>query len=152
MNDFSSAVGLALNDYMHSDNFFNTFERAIAAKGTKASEVGLFAYKLILPFASASWNWFKAAINMGPIGLAKSIVQLKLSRLEKNIKQAEIDFAAGKSNLDPRLKAYMLKRNFGQGVIGTILLGLGALLAGLGFIRLDDDDYGTPKLHRQHNS
>ena len=145
MNDFSSAVGLALNDYMHSDNFFNTFERAIAAKGTKASEVGLFAYKLILPFASASWNWFKAAINMSPIGLVKSIAQL--SRLEKNIQQAEIDFAAGKSNLDPRLKAYMLKRNFGQGVIGTILLGLGALLAGLGHIRLDEDDYGTPKLH-----
>ena len=40
----------------------------------------------------------------------------------------------------------MLKRDLGQGVIGTIAWGLGMMLAAFGIIRLDDDDYGTPKL------
>ena len=38
------------------------------------------------------------------------------------------------------------KRDIGSGIIGTMAFGLGILLAALGFIDLDDDDYGVPKL------
>lgn len=140
MNDFATSIGLALSDYMHSDNFFYSIEKAISEK----SELGWFAYKLLLPYAGASWNWFKAMINMSPIGLAKSI--WKITHLEKEINKAEAAWASGKTSVNPELTEYIVRRDLGQGVMGTIAWALGMLLAGLGFIKLDDDDYGTPKI------
>jgi len=140
MNDFATAVGLGLGDYMHSDNFFNKIETSIA----NSSELGWFAYKMLLPYASASWNWFKEAIKMSPIGLGKAIVDTV--RFEKRVAKLEADWQAGKSQISPELAQYMVRRDLGKGVIGTVLWGLGALLAGLGWIKLEDDDYGTPKL------
>lgn len=140
MNDFSTAVGLAMNDYMHSDNFFNKFEKVLSDR----SELGWFLYKTILPFGAASWNWFKAALKLSPFGLGRAIVNM--TRLEQRVAKAESDFNAGKTNLSPQLVEYMTRRDFGAGVIGTIGWGLGMLLAALGYINLEDDDYGTPKL------
>lgn len=140
MNDFATAVGLGLGDYMHSDNFFNKIEKAIA----DSSDLGWLAYKMLLPYASASWNWFKEAIKLSPIGLGKAIVDTV--RFEKRVAKLEADWQAGKSQISPELAQYMVRRDLGKGVIGTILWGLGALLAGLGWIKLEDDDYGTPKL------
>ena len=140
MNDFSTSLGLALSDYMHSDNFFNTFEKTLSDK----TQLGWFAYKTLLPFASASWNWFKAAAKLTPFGLAKSLIDL--SRLESRVAKAEADWQLGKTNVSPELKEYMIRRDIGAGVIGTIAWGVGMILAGLGYISLEDDDYGTPKL------
>lgn len=140
MNDFASAVGLGLGDYMHSDNFFNKIEKAIA----DSSDLGWLAYKMLLPYASASWNWFKEAIKMSPIGLGKAIVNTV--KFEKHLAKLEADWQDGKSQLSPELAQYIVRRDLGKGVIGTILWGLGTLLAGLGWIKLEDDDYGTPKL------
>lgn len=140
MNDFATALGLALSDYMHSDNFFYTIEKAIASK----SDLGWFAYKLFLPYAGASWNWFKAMIKMSPIGLARSLFQI--TRLEKTIAKAEANWAAGKSSINPELTEYIVRRDLGSGVIGTVAWALGILLGALGIIDLQDDDYGTPKI------
>jgi hypothetical protein len=140
MNDFATAVGLGLGDYMHSNNFFNKIETSIA----NSSDLGWFAYKMLLPYASASWNWFKEAIKLSPIGLGKAIVDTV--RFEKRVAKLEADWQAGKSQISPELAQYMVRRDLGKGVIGTILWGLGTLLAGLGWIKLEDDDYGTPKL------
>lgn len=140
MNDFSTALGLAMNDYMHSENFFNKFEKVLSDR----SELGWFLYKTILPFGSASWNWFKAALKLSPFGLGRAIVNM--TRLEQRVAKAESDFNAGRTNLSPQLIEYMTRRDFGAGVIGTIGWGLGMLLAALGYINLEDDDYGTPKL------
>lgn len=140
MNDFGSAIGLALADYMHSDNIFNFIETKIA----ESSELGLFAYKTLLPFASASWQWFKAALKLSPLGLGRAI--FNMTRLEKNIRKNEALWAQGKSQIDPHLTEYIARRDLGQGVIGTIAWGLGMMLAGFGVIGLEDDDYGKPKL------
>ena len=140
MNDLSTAIGLAMNDYMHSNNIFNDIEKAIMERG----EGYWFLYKTILPFASSSWNWFKAAMRMTPLGLAKSIVDI--TRLEKKIAKAQSDWEAGKSQISPELTEFMIRRNLGAGVIGTVAFLLGALLSGLGFMSLEDDDYGVPKL------
>lgn len=140
MNDFAAAVGLGLGDYMHSDNFFNKIEKAIA----DSSDLGWLAYKMLLPYASASWNWFKEAIKMSPIGLGKAIVNTV--KFEKRLAKLEADWQDGKSQINPELAQYMVRRDLGKGVIGTILWCLGTLLAGLGWIKLEDDDYGTPKL------
>ena len=140
MNDFAKALGLALNDYMHSENFFNKWENILLERG----EVGWFLYKTVLPFASASWNWFKAMIKMSPIGLARSIVNI--ATLEKRVAKAQQLWQEGKSQISPELTEYIARRDLGQGVIGTSAFILGTALAALGFIQLDDDDYGNPKL------
>lgn len=140
MTDFANAVGIAMADYMHSDNFFNTLEQIAAEHG----EVTLFAYKNLVPFMATSWNWFKAMIRYSPIGLVNSII--KLTNLERQIIKQEHKWAQGKSQVSPEYTEYLIRRDLGSGVIGTIGFGLGTLLAALGFIDLDDDDYGTPKL------
>ena len=140
MNDFANAIGFAMAEYMHSENFFHDIERIIADK----SEVGHFVYKLFMPYAASSWNWFKAMIKLSPIGLGRSIIQM--ARLEKNVAKAQANFLAGKTQITGELAEYMIRRDFGQGVVGTILWGVGIALAALGFVRLEDDDYGTPKL------
>lgn len=140
MNDLSTAIGLAMNDYMHSNNIFNDIEKAIMERG----EGYWFLYKTILPFASSSWNWFKAAMRMTPLGLAKSIVDI--TKLEKRIAKAKLDWEAGKSQISPELTEFMIRRNLGAGVIGTVAFIFGAILSGLGVMSLEDDDYGVPKL------
>ena len=140
MTDFANAIGIAMADYMHSDNFLNSFERIVAEKGEGWHTV----YKLIMPFASSNWNWFKAAIRFSPIGLGQSIY--KMIRLENTIIKAEASWAAGKSQISPEMTEYLVRRDLGSGIIGTMSLILGAALAGLGFIKLEDEDYGTPKL------
>lgn len=140
MNDFAKALGLALSDYMHSENFFNKWESILLERG----EAGWFLYKTVLPFASASWNWFKAMIKMSPIGLARSIVNI--STLEKRVAKAQQLWEEGKTQISPELTEYIARRDLGQGVIGTIAFILGTALAAAGFIQLDDDDYGNPKL------
>ena len=141
MNDLSMAIGLAMHDYMHSNNMFNTIEKAIL---DDYGEKAWFAYKLIMPFASSSWNWFKAMMKMTPVGLVKSIIDF--ARLETKVREAETKWEAGKSQISPELTEYMIRRNLGAGVVGTVGFIVGTMLAGLGYISLEDDDYGTPKI------
>lgn len=140
MSDFAMSAGTAMADYMHSDNFFNQIETVLAEK----SEVGLFLYKLILPFGSASWNWFKAAIKFSPIGLGQSLY--KLATLEQQVIKAESKWAAGKGQVSHELTEFLIRRDLGSGVIGTMSMILGMILSALGYVELEDDDYGIPKL------
>jgi hypothetical protein len=141
MNDFAVSVGLALQDYMHSDNIMNKIESEISKRG---GEAGVFVWKTFLPFASASWQWFKAGLRYSPAGLVKSIFDIH--NLEKRINKAEARWAAGESQVSPEMTEFLIRRNLGAGVIGTISWGLGAMLAGMGFIKLREDDYGKPKI------
>jgi len=141
MNDFAQAVGQGMNDYMHKDNFFNSMESWLVKHG---HENALFAYKMLLPFASMSWNWFKAGITYSPIGLANSIY--KLATLEKQVIKNEARFAKGQSNIAPDMYEYIVRRDLGSGILGTAALGLGILLSAMGYMALEDDDYGKPKL------
>lgn len=140
MNDFAVAVGLALRDYMHSDNVFAYLEKKIS----ESSELGLFAWKTIMPFASSSWQWFKEALKYSPFGLGRAIINM--ARLEQRIANIEAKWRAGQTNVSPELVEYISRRDLGQGVIGTIGWTLGMLLAGFGLVKLEDDDYGIPKL------
>ena len=140
MTDFANAIGIAMADYMHSDNFFNNLERVAADHG----ELTLFLYKNLLPFMSTSWNWFKAGIRYSPLGLVNSII--KLTRLENIVRKQTSKWKHGEAQVAPEYMEYLIRRDIGSGIIGTMAFGLGALLAALGFIDLDDDDYGVPKL------
>ena len=140
MTDFANAIGIAMADYMHSDNFFNNLERIAADHG----ELTLFLYKNLLPFMSTSWNWFKAGIRYSPLGLINSII--KLTRIENIVRKQTSKWKQGEAQVAPEYMEYLIRRDIGSGIIGTMAFGLGALLAALGFIDLDDDDYGVPKL------
>ena len=140
MTDFANAIGIAMADYMHSDNFFNNLERVAADHG----ELTLFLYKNLLPFMSTSWNWFKAGIRYSPLGLINSII--KLTRIENIVRKQTSKWKHGEAQVAPEYMEYLIRRDIGSGIIGTMAFGLGALLAALGFIDLDDDDYGVPKL------
>jgi hypothetical protein len=140
MTDFANSVGMAMSDYMHSDNFLNSIERVIAEKGEKWH----FAYKLVLPFAATSWNWMKAALRYSPVGLLSGLK--RLWKLEKSVSDANAKWLAGKSQVTPEMTEYLIRRDIGSGVIGTIAMLFGIMLAALGAVKLEDDDYGKPKL------
>ena len=109
MNDFASSIGLAMADYMHSDNIFTKIENVLAEQ----SEGLLFTYKLFLPYAKAQWNWFKAAMRYSPVGLVQSFV--KLTKLEQQVIKAESDWAQGKSQISADLTESLIKRDLGAG-------------------------------------
>lgn len=140
MNDFANAIGLGMADYMHSDNIMNKIEAAIGEK----SELALFGWKMFMPFASAGWNWCKAAWRYSPMGLGQAIV--RFTRLEKEIQKAELAQIKGIQQVSPEMTEYLIRRDLGSGVIGTIGFTIGAILAGLGYMDIEDDDYGVPKL------
>lgn len=140
MKMVANAFALATTDYMHSDNMFSHIEQWLS----QHSELAWGAYKTILPFATASWNWFKAAVRFSPVGLGRSIV--KLTHLEQEIIKNETLWKKGESQLAPELTSYIVRRDLGSGIIGTIAFGFGAMLAAFGYISLEDDDWGTPKL------
>ena len=140
MFDFAKAMGLALRDYMHSDNIFNKFERMMMEK----NEAVYTIYKLLVPYASSAWNWFKGMLNYSPIGLLNAIN--KFRHLEESITKNEAKWMTGDSDIPPELTEHFIRRDLGAGVIGTIGWILGAILAGLGIIGIDDDDYGVPKI------
>ena len=141
-NDFAIALSLGLKDYMHSDNIFNRLEKTLAEK--EDTQGWWFAYKLFLPFASASWNWLKGAWKFTPMGLVRAI--WNSVKLEKRVRRIKANVDAGKSDYIPELTEYLTRRDLGAGIIGTMLMAFGMALAWLGMIKLEDDDYGVPKL------
>lgn len=140
MNDFAKAMGLALRDYMHSDNLFNKFEKMLLDK----NEAYWLTYKLLLPYAGSAWNWFKGMMNYTPIGLLDGI--RKFWKLDNTVMKNEAKWMKGQSDIPGELTEFFVRRQIGSGVLGTIGTMIGALLALLGLVRLDDDDYGTPKI------
>ena len=131
------AYKMAAWDYMHKPNVFNKIEQVIR---DRTGEAGYFVFKQILPFASASWNWFIAGLDLTPVGLVKGIIQY--AKLENTIEKMDNARAKpdGANQVDSRFASYIARRNIGKGVIGTIGLGIGILLVSLGVAEIDDKD------------
>ncbi len=140
MTVVANSYALATTKYMHEDNIFSHFESYLA----QHSEGWWAFYKTIMPFATASWNWFKAAVRYNPVGLGRAIY--KIGHIEQEITKRELAWQKGESMIAPELTEFLLKRDLGSGIIGTIAFGFGAILAALGKVSLEDDDWGTPKL------
>jgi len=133
INHFADAYRLAAYDYMHRGNFFNKMETLLRER---VGDTAFFMYKQVFPFASATWNWFVEGLNYTPVGLAKAIVQF--AKLENTIAKMN-----DKGQISDRFAKYLVTRNIGKGVIGSIGTLLGMLLVGSGVARIDtdDDDY-----------
>lgn len=134
MTNIAEAYKLAAFDYMHKTNVISELENKLRERAPKVYA----GYKMIFPFIPTSWNWFVESINWSPVGLVKNIVQL--CRLEKTVDKLLLDRQRGRQTYDPRLAKYVITRNVGKGVMGSLLMGLGMLLGGLGVFQVDDDD------------
>ena len=131
----ANAYSMAAWDYMHRSNVFNAIEGIIRKK---TGDKGYFIYKQLLPFASASWNWFMEGLNYTPIGLAKGIIQM--AKLENTIIDMDNKRAKGEILVDSRFATYIATRNIGKGIIGSIGLGIGLLLGFSGVAGIDEKD------------
>lgn len=136
----SNAYVMASWDYMHKANFFNKFDSLIRKY---TGDAGYFIWKQFEPFAAAGWNWFMKGLDYTPIGLVRAIKNY--IKLEKFANKME---ASKKLQVSPssRFATYLVKRQLGSGIIGTIGTIIGCFLVGLGVAGIDDDD-GKPKLY-----
>ena len=135
MKYIADAYSMAAYDYMHKPNFVNAIEQIVRQRTGK---IGFLAYKQFFPFASASWNWFKEGLNYTPLGLAKAITDF--AKLENVVNK--LDFANAKGEgPSGRFASYIVKRNIGKGVIGSIGFLIGGMLGALGIAQVDEDDY-----------
>ena len=140
MERISDAYTMAAWDYMHKANFFSKMENTLRQR---TGEGGFFIYKQFMPFAVAGWNWFKEGLNYTPLGLAKAIIDY--AKLDKKVGKMDTLNVQGEGP-SGRWASYIVKRNIGKGVIGTIGFVIGAMLAGFGVAGIDEDD-GKIKLH-----
>ena len=135
MNAVAVAYSMVSYDFVHRTNIISKLENQLYNKN-KAAYVG---YKLIMPFASAGYNWFIEALQYNPIALGVNIFNLinienKISKLEEARRTGDM------SNYDPRFAEMLARRNIGKGAIGTVGLVLGMILGALGIISVDRDD------------
>lgn len=138
MTYVAEAFKLASYDYMHKPNIIFDFESKLAKK----SKGAYFAYKQIFPFVGASWNWFVEGLKYSPVGLAKAIVNY--AKLENTIEKYERKrqtFAHGDVGVSSDFAKYLTQRDITKGIIGTVGFIIGALLAGFGVAKLDEEDY-----------
>lgn len=136
----ANAYVMASWDYMHKANFFNKLDGLIRKY---TGDGGYFIWKQIEPFAAAGWNWFMKGLDYTPIGLARAIKNyIKLENFAKKM-EADKEMQVAPSS---RFATYLVKRQLGSGIIGTIGTIAGCFLAGLGVAGIDDDD-GKPKLY-----
>lgn len=131
---FAEAVILASQDFMHKESALGAIMSTWREKHPNTYAVA----NIFFPFLNASFNWFTEGFKLSPFGLGKAI--WNSAHLEKMI--TDIDERRAKGEVLPSTKAvqYLVRRDVGKGIIGTILWGLGAILAAVGWIRIEEED------------
>lgn len=131
---FADAVILASQDFMHKESALGTIMSTLKEKRPNVYAIA----SAFFPFANASLNWFSEALKYSPFGLAKAI--WNSAHLETVIHNMNERRAKGMIVPTSKVAQYLTRRDIGKGIIGTVLWGVGALLAAVGFIRLDEED------------
>lgn len=132
---YIKAINLASADFMRSPNIISLIEKTFHEN---APEGAWFVYKQIFPFLSSSWAWCAEAMRYTPVGLANAIV--KLAKLENTVATFDKKHQEGKSIVNAEFARFLQIRNVGKGALGTSLMFLGMMLAGLGWAGLDEED------------
>ena len=131
---FAEAVILASQDFMHKESALGTIMSTLKEKRPNVYAI----VSAFLPFANASLNWFSETLKYSPFGLAKAI--WNSAHLETVIHNMNERRAKGMIVPTSKVAQYLTRRDIGKGIIGTVLWCVGALLAAIGFIRLDEED------------
>ena len=93
---------------------------------------------LVLPFPKVAANIMTMAYKYSPLGFISALRQWSV------VKQMD---AAGYKGVRDAFARAKLTRTTAQATVGTIMCIAGLILASLGFIDIDDDDYLGPALH-----
>lgn len=134
LNCFAEAIIMANFDYMHKGNAMSKMLGSLKSTHPGAYE----AVQILFPFVSSGMNWFLEGLKYTPIGLVGTII--KWARLEKEIAKITEKRYNGEKIPDSRFTEYLIRRDFGKGMIGMVLSIAGLMLGMFGIIRLDDDD------------
>ena len=93
---------------------------------------------LVLPFPKVAANIMTMAYKYSPLGFISALRQWSV------VKQMD---AAGYNGVRDAFARAKLTRTTAQATVGTVMCIAGLILASLGFIDIDDDDYLGPALH-----
>lgn len=93
---------------------------------------------LVLPFPKVAANIMTMAYKYSPLGFISALRQWSV------VKQMD---AAGYKGVRDAFARAKLTRTTAQATVGTVMCIAGLILASLGFIDIDDDDYLGPALH-----
>ena len=135
MSVIADAYAMSAWEYMHRENFISNLEQTWRQKNPNS----YFIAKLVIPFASSSWNWFLETLQMNPVALIVNI--RKLNNLEKVVANLDEKRRLGDTSVpSSRFAEMIIRRNIGKGVLGTFLMLAGFGLGALGKIRVDEED------------
>ena len=134
MDCFAEAMIQALQDYQHKGNAFGKMIAILQQTHPNTAE----AIQIMFPFIVSGWNWFTEIMRYTPFGMLEAII--RWVKVEKVITAVEAKRAKGEKIPHSRFTEYLVRRDFGKGVIGTIGWVVGIFLGLLGVIRLDEDE------------
>ena len=130
---FAKAQWLAFTDYMRNGNFVTKWLSELS-KGDNF--FAKYAIPLVAPFAQSSVNWWVETMRYSPFGLGKAIINLV--KYDKYIKKMdERRQVRGEIATPEGFDRYLLVRNLGKGVLGTILWSIGFMLSAMGIAGLN---------------
>lgn len=133
MSYIADAFVMASADYMHKSSFIGDIELKLKERlGDKAYAM----WKFVFPFANASWNWFTEGLKWTPFGLAKSIYDF--ARFENTVDSYDRNYRNGKG-VNSRFAAYIVKKNIGKGIVGSIGFVVGMIATALGVCGVEED-------------
>lgn len=134
LNLFADALILANDDYMHKRSAITDLIDRGAERHPKLREA-LYFWQ---PFLNSGFNWFSEAWKYTPIGLVNAIYRSR--NLEAQITKMQEKRKRGETVPNNRLTQYLIARDFGKGILGTLLTAAGVLLVLTGAFKLDDEE------------
>lgn len=138
LNLFAECVILAGETYMHKGSVLGDMVSNLRYDHPVAYEV----LTLWQPFLNSQFNWaIEQIVRLTPIGLIDSIY--RLCNLEYKIGKTEEQRASGIKTHSSRFEEYLARRDIGKGIIGTVSMIFGVILALAGVLALDTDDDKT---------
>lgn len=136
LKDFVESIRLAAADYMHKPSVMADLQAWLKREHPEWS----YGFSLLAPFINSSLNFFAEGLKMTPIGLAVAIKRFCNIEQEITKRQELRQTAKGKMLTDDRFVEFMIRRDIGKGIIGTIGLIAGCLLTAFGIVRVKEEN------------
>ena len=120
--------------YFKNSNWLSKWASNLSQKHPIAASLT----SLVLPFPKVAANIMTMAYKYSPLGFISALRQWSV------VKQMD---AAGYKGVRDAFARAKLTRTTAQATVGTVMCIAGLILASLGFVDIDDDDYLGPALH-----
>lgn len=134
LNLFAESILAANTDYMRKRSALADMIDGMYDKHRTLYEV----LHWFQPFINSSFNWFQEMLKYTPAGLIRSIYNM--TKIEQTAQKLAERRRKGENVIDSRMAEFYARRDLGKGVIGMLMLGLGAILAATGVLKIEDDD------------